>query len=81
QDILFDFAKRMGFYDEFIAGMGKGNNFQWPEDATDEIARTLKTIGMKGVTAQRLKKQQENWHLFNSSSLKGTGEFSKEYYG
>ncbi len=80
-DILFDFAKRMGFYNEFVAGMGKGDSFQWPEDATNEISRALKTIGMKGVTAERLKKQQENWHLFNNSSLKGTGEFAKEYYG
>ncbi|SNV30316.1 Formate dehydrogenase H [Aliarcobacter butzleri] len=80
-EILFDFAKRMGFYNEFIAGMGKGDNFTWPEDATNEIARALKTIGMKGVTAERLKKQQENWHLFNSSSLKGRGVVEKEYYG
>ena len=80
-DILFDFAKRMGFYNEFIAGMGKGDKFQWPEDATNEISRALKTIGMKGVTAERLKKQQENWHLFNSSSLKGRGVVDKEYYG
>ena len=80
-DILFDFAKRMGFYNELVAGMGKGDNFQWPEDATNEISRALKTIGMKGVTAERLKKQQENWHLFNSSSLKGRGVVDKEYYG
>ncbi|EFU68903.1 formate dehydrogenase, partial [Aliarcobacter butzleri JV22] len=80
-EILFDFAKRMGFYNELVAGMGKGDNFTWPEDATNEIARALKTIGMKGVTAERLKKQQENWHLFNSSSLKGRGVVEKEYYG
>ena len=80
-EILFDFAKRMGFYNELVAGMGKGNDFKWPEDATDEIARTLKTIGMTGVTAERVKKHQENWHLFNNTTLQGTGEFSKEYYG
>ena len=80
-EILFDFAKRMGFYNELVAGMGKGDNFQWPEDATNEIARALKTIGMTGVTAERIKKQQENWHLFNTTTLQGTGEFSKEYYG
>ncbi|MFX4155781.1 molybdopterin-dependent oxidoreductase, partial [Aliarcobacter butzleri] len=42
QEILFDFAKRLGFYYEFAAGMGKGDNFTSPEDATNEIARTLK---------------------------------------
>lgn len=80
-EILFDFAKRMGFYNELVAGMGKGDKFVWPEDATNEIARALKTIGMKGVTAERLKRQQENWHLFNSTSLKGRGVVEKEYYG
>lgn len=80
-EILFDFAKRMGFYNEFIAGMGKGDNFTWPEDATNEVARALKTIGMQGRTAERLKRHQENWHLFNSSSIKGTGVVEKEYYG
>jgi len=62
--------KRMGFYNEFIAGMGKGDKFVWPDDATNEIARALKTIGMQGRTAERIKKHQENWHLFNSTSLK-----------
>lgn len=80
-EILFDFAKRMGFYNEFIAGMGKGDKFQWPEDATNEIAKALKTIGMQGRTAERLKKHNENWHLFETSTIRGTGEFSKEYYG
>lgn len=80
-EILFDFAKRMGFYNEFIAGMGKGDKFVWPEDATNEIARALKTIGMQGVTAERIKKHTENWHLFNSTSLKGRGIVEKEYYG
>jgi len=81
EEILFDFAKRMGFYDEFTAGMGKGKDFTWPEDATDEIARTLKTIGMQGRTAARLKKHTENWHLFDTTSLKGRGAVTKEYYG
>ncbi|MCT7604702.1 molybdopterin-dependent oxidoreductase [Aliarcobacter butzleri] len=81
QEILFDFAKRLGFYNEFVAGMGKGDNFTWPEDATNEIARTLKAHGLTGVTAERLKKHQENWHLFDSSSLKGRGVVEKEYYG
>lgn len=80
-EILFDFAKRMGFYEQYIAGMGKGDKFTWPEDATDEIARSLKTIGMQGRTAARIKKHTENWHLFNSVSLKGKGVTEKEYYG
>jgi len=80
-EILFDFAKRLGFYDEYIAGMGKGDKFTWPEDATNEIARSLKTIGYRGRTAERIKKHTANWHLFDSVSLKGKGVTQKEYYG
>ncbi|RXJ60785.1 molybdopterin-dependent oxidoreductase [Candidatus Marinarcus aquaticus] len=80
-EILFDFAKRLGFYDQYVAGMGKGKDFKWPEDATNEIARSLKTIGMQGRTAERIKNHTDNWHLFDSVSLKGKGALSKEYYG
>ena len=80
-EILFDFAKRMGFYEQYISGMGKGDKFTWPEDATNEIARSLKTIGMQGRTAERIKRHTENWHLFESTSLKGSGVTAKEYYG
>jgi len=80
-DIIFDFAKRLGFYDKLIAGMGKGDNFTWPEDATNEISKALKSIGMQGRTAERIKKHTDNWHLFDSVSLKGKGDLSKEYYG
>jgi len=80
-EILFDFAKRMGFYKEYIAGMGNGEKFVWPDNATDEIARSLKTIGLQGKTAARIKKHTDNWHLFDSVSLKGKGTVKNEYYG
>jgi len=80
-EILFDFAKRMGFYEQYVAGMGKGKNFNWPDDATNEIARSLKTIGFQGRTAERIRKHTDNWHLFDTVSLKGKGAVEKEYYG
>ena len=81
QDILFELAKRFGFYDQFVAGMGKGKDFTWPEDATNEIARTIKTIGLTGWTADRLKKHQKNWHMFDQVTGRGYGEMTGEYYG
>ncbi len=84
QDIMFAFAKKLGFYDEFTAGMKIADNkkdFKWPEDATNEIARIIKTIGLTGWTAQRLKKHQENWHMFDQVSGRGYGEMTGEYYG
>lgn len=80
-DIMFELARRFGFYDEFVAGMGKGNKFTWPEDATNEIARTIKTIGLTGWTAQRIKKHTDNWHMFDQVSMRGYGDMSGEYYG
>jgi len=83
-DILFDLAKRLGFYDEYTAGMKIKENkkdFTWPEDATDEIARIIKTIGLTGWTAKRIKKHQENWHMFDQISGRGYGEMKGEYYG
>ena len=81
QDIMFELAKRLGFYDEFVAGMGKGKDFSWPEDATNEIARIIKTIGLTGWTADRLKKHTDNWHMFDEVTLSGYGEMTGEYYG
>jgi formate dehydrogenase major subunit len=83
-DIMFELAKRLGFYDQLTAGMKIKENkkdFKWPEDATDEIARIIKTIGLTGWTAERLKKHQQNWHMFDQVSLRGYGEMAGEYYG
>ena len=83
-DIMFELAKRLGFYDQFTAGMKVKENkkdFIFPEDATDEIARIIKTIGLTGWTAERLKNHTENWHLFDTISGRGYGKMKGEYYG
>ena len=84
ENIMFELAKRLGFYDEFTAGMRMKDNkkdFTWPEDATDEIARIIKTIGLTGWTAKRLKSHQENWHMFDEVTGRGYGDMTGEYYG
>lgn len=84
QDIMFELAKRLGFYDELTAGMKireDKKEYKWPEDATDEIARIIKTIGLTGWTAKRLKDHQENWHMFDEVSGRGYGKMTGEYYG
>jgi formate dehydrogenase major subunit len=55
--------------------------FVFPDDATDEIARIIKTIGLPGWTATRLKKHTDNWHMFDEVSLRGAGPMKGEYYG
>jgi formate dehydrogenase major subunit len=84
QEIFFDLAKKLGFYDEYTKGMLIRDNkktFTWPEDATNEIARIIKTIGLTGWTADRIKKHTDNWHMFDEVSLRGFGPMKGEYYG
>ncbi len=83
-DIMFEMAKRLGFYDQYTAGMKvklKKKDFTFPEDATDEIARIIKTIGLTGWTAERIKKNTANWHMFDEISGRGYGEMKGQYYG
>ncbi len=83
-DIMFEMAKRLGFYDQYTAGMKvklKKKDFTFPEDATDEIARIIKTIGLTGWTAERIKKYTANWHMFDEISGRGYGEMKGQYYG
>jgi len=91
EQIMFEFAKKFGFYEEFVHGMKMSvkngelkqvkKDFLWPDDASDEIARIIKTIGLGGWTAKRLKKHQENWHMFDPITLEGKGPMKGEYYG
>ena len=81
-EIMFELAKRIGFYNEYTKALGDGNGkFEWPEDGTREIARGIRSIGMGGHTPERLKKHQENWHMFEEVSIAGMGPMKGEYYG
>eukprot|EP01029_Cantina_marsupialis_P007311 TRINITY_DN180758_c0_g3_i1.p1 TRINITY_DN180758_c0_g3~~TRINITY_DN180758_c0_g3_i1.p1 ORF type:complete len:740 (-),score=197.70 TRINITY_DN180758_c0_g3_i1:3171-5390(-) len=82
-EVMFELAKRLGFYDEYTAALrvdGK-KDFVWPDAATNEIARIIKTIGLTGWTAERVKKHTKNWHMFDQISGRGYGEMKGEYYG
>jgi formate dehydrogenase major subunit len=90
-DVMFAFAREFGFYDEYTRAMKMGikdgvltevkKDFSWPDDASDEIARIVKTIGLGGWTAKRLREHQENWHMFDPLSLAGYGPMKGQYYG
>ena len=94
QDIMFELAKRLGFYEQYTRSMmmhlksdgylemtPDKKTFQWPEDATIEISRTLRTIGMMGWTPERIKKHTDNWHMFDEVTGAGKGEMKGEFYG
>lgn len=82
QYFLFELAKRIGFYDEYTRALGDGKgNFEWPEDATREIASGLKSIGYTGILPERIKKHTLNWAKFDKKTLMGFDECAGEYYG
>ncbi len=77
-EIIMDFAKKLGFYNEFTKNIKK-----IPEDITKEINNGSRTIGYTGQTPERLKKHTENWGLFSFDNLKAdeNSPFKGEYYG
>lgn len=83
-EILFELAKRLGFYDELTRTIRDANgNIEWPEAATREIAKIVKSIGLTGWTPERLKNHQENWDKFDEKTLLGKPgtPVEGEYYG
>lgn len=70
--MLFELAKRIGFYDELTRTIRDADGkIEWPEAATHEIANIIKTIGMTGWTPERLKRHQENWDKFDEVTSLG----------
>ena len=83
-ELLFELAKRLGYYDELTRTIRDENGkIEWPEAATREIANIIKTIGMTGWTPERLKRHQENWDKFDEQTLLGKPgtPVEGEYYG
>lgn len=92
-EIMMLFAKKFGFYDEYVKGLMMDivdgepkvvkDSFIWPDDATNEIARCTQSIGNMGRTADRLKRHQQNWENFDPDTLKGREgtPVAGEYYG
>ena len=91
-EVMFLFAKKFGFYDEYVKGMKMAtvnnepkqvkDDFVWPDDATNEIARMGKSIGYTGRTAEMFRRHQANWQNFDPDTLMGIGgDVKGEYYG
>ena len=83
-ELLFELAKRIGFYDELTRTIRDADGkIEWPEAATREIANIVKSIGLTGWTPERLKRHQENWDKFDEKTLMGKEgtDVAGEYYG
>ena len=71
--ILYKFSRKLGFEKEFTKNIKVVNDEPLIEDVTREFNRGTWTIGYTGQSPERLKRQQENWHTFNTTTLKGEG--------
>ncbi|HEC2772554.1 TPA: molybdopterin-dependent oxidoreductase [Campylobacter coli] len=82
QEILFELAKKLGFYEDFTKTLRDENGkIVWPENATREIASAVRSIGLNGWSPERLKKHTLNWDKFDEVTLEGKDEVAGEYYG
>ncbi len=80
--ILYQFAEKLGFAKEMFKHIRVDNTIPRIEDITDEINKGVWTIGYTGQTVERIKKHQQNWHTFNTTTLKAEGgPCDGEYFG
>ena len=71
-DILMDLANRLGFGKDFA----KNKNGPWkqlPEDITREWNMGMLSVGMRGQTPERMKRQQQFAETFSVENTKATG--------
>ncbi|MCU7801603.1 MAG: formate dehydrogenase subunit alpha [Candidatus Thiodiazotropha sp. (ex Lucinoma borealis)] len=80
--IMYRFASKLGFANEFFKNIKVENDEPLIEDITREFNRGMWTIGYTGQSPERMKKQQQNWGTFGYTSLLAEGgPCDGEYYG
>ena len=79
---MYLFARKFGFGNELCKNIKVVRNEPVIEDILREINRSCWTIGYTGCSPERLKRQMENKHTFNPTTLKAEdGPCKGEYYG
>jgi len=80
--IMYKFAKKLGFADEYTKNVEVNNDEPLIEDITREFNKGMWTIGYTGQSPERIKKHMELRHTFNTTTLQAEGgELDGEYYG
>jgi len=81
-EIMYLFAKKLGFADEMFKNIKVENNVPLIEDITGEINRGMWTIGYTGQSPERLRLHMANQHTFDRTSLQARGgPADGDYYG
>jgi len=81
-EILYLFAKKLGFADEMFKNIKVENNQPLIEDVTREFNKGMWTIGYTGQSPERLKLHMANQHTFDKTTLQAVGgPADGDYYG
>ncbi len=81
-EIMYLFAKKLGFADEMFKNIKVENNEPLIEDITREFNRGMWTIGYTGQSPERLKLHMANQHTFDKTTLQAVGgPADGDYYG
>ncbi len=81
-EILYLFAKKLGFGDELVKNIKLEGTVPDVEDILREINRGTWTIGYTGVSPERLKLHMANQHTFDKTTLRANGgPADGDYYG
>ncbi|MDJ0947565.1 MAG: formate dehydrogenase subunit alpha [Alphaproteobacteria bacterium] len=82
QEIMYLFAKKFGFDDQFFKNIKVEGTEPVIEDITREFNRGMWTIGYTGQSPERLKAHMANQATFDRTTLKATGgPVDGEFYG
>jgi formate dehydrogenase major subunit len=80
--VMYLLAKKLGFADQMFKNIEVNGDEPLIEDVLREINRGTWTIGYTGQSPERLKLHQQNWHTFNTTSLKAEGgPADGDFYG
>ncbi|MEE4375966.1 MAG: molybdopterin-dependent oxidoreductase [Candidatus Competibacteraceae bacterium] len=80
--IMYKLAKKLGIADQTFKNIQVNNDEPLIEDITREFNKGMWTIGYTGQSPERLKAHQQNWHTFNTTSLKAEGgPADGDFYG
>jgi formate dehydrogenase major subunit len=81
-EILYLFARKLGFEKEMFKKIKVNGTEPFVEDITREFNRGTWTIGYTGQSPERLRLHMANQHTFDKTTLRATGgPADGEYYG
>jgi formate dehydrogenase major subunit len=80
--IMYKFATKLGFAEQLFKNIQINGEEPLIEDLTREFNRGMWTVGYTGQSPERLKDHQQNWHTFNTTTLRAEGgPANGDFYG